>query len=224
MVSGQRPRTGPRAGASHDTTKDRLLPDRATPLPGELAMVIHYEPGRLRRNSDQPTALTGVLLATQGSSYRSGEIPLGTPTCSARSRQGRWALYPNGAEVVVVHPGGALTGAPAEVAGELGRLGGNRQDEVGRSAARTIAEFLADPDAHDSPRWPATWARTWSSPAVGYRLSGPTNQPGHGDHQPSSWPGAPARPPQPLVASPSPTPPHHARRDPSPAPAPRRAA
>jgi hypothetical protein len=35
-------------------------------------MVIHYPPARLRRNSDQPTAITGVLLATQGSSYRTG--------------------------------------------------------------------------------------------------------------------------------------------------------
>jgi hypothetical protein len=224
MAPARRPRTGSRAGASHYTIEHRLLQHRATPLPGELAMVIHYEPGRIRRNSDQPTAITGVLLAAQGS-YRVGEIPLGTPTCSSRSRQGRWALYPNGAEVVVVYPGGALTGAPAEVARELGRLGGDRRDEVGRSAARTIAELLADPDTHDSPRWPATWARTWSSPAVGYRLSGPANQPGHGDHQPSAWPGAPARLPQPLVASPSSGAPfRYGQPDLGPAPAPRRAA
>ncbi|HEX6676567.1 MAG TPA: hypothetical protein VF486_16265 [Actinomycetes bacterium] len=180
-------------------------------------MVTHYQPGRIRRNSDRPTAITGALLATQGS-YRTGEIPLGTPTCSSRSRRGGWALYPNGAEVVVVHPDGALTGAPAEVARELGRLGGNRQDEGGRSAARTIAEFLADPDTHDRPQWPATWARTWSSPAVGYRLSGPANQPGDGDHQPPAWPGAPARLPRPLVASPSGNPLRHGQA------APRRAA
>jgi hypothetical protein len=101
-------------------------------------MVTHYEPARLRRNRDQPTAITGVLVATAASSYRTGDIPLGTLTSSARSRQGFWALYPNGAEVVVVHPGGALAGAPADVAGELRRLGGNGQDELGRSAARGI--------------------------------------------------------------------------------------
>jgi hypothetical protein len=56
-------------------------------------MVIHYQPERLRRHSDQPTAITDVLITTSGSSY-TGDIPLGTPTCSARSRQGRWALYP----------------------------------------------------------------------------------------------------------------------------------
>ena len=57
-------------------------------------MVIHYPPARLRYNSDQPTAITDVLINRTGSSSRSGEIPLGTPTCSARTRQGRWALLP----------------------------------------------------------------------------------------------------------------------------------
>src|SRR5512132_1192645 len=89
-----------------------------------LAMVIHYPypPARLRSNSDQPTAITNVLVATSESSY-TGDIPLGTPTCSARTRRGRWALYPNGDQVVVVWPGGALAGSPVEVAGELDRLG-----------------------------------------------------------------------------------------------------
>ena len=57
-------------------------------------MVIHYPPARLRRNSDQLIAITDVLITGSGSSSRSGEIPLGTPTCSARTRQGRWALLP----------------------------------------------------------------------------------------------------------------------------------
>jgi hypothetical protein len=42
-------------------------------------MVIHYPPERLRYNSDQPTAITDVLVATSGSSSRTGDIPLGTP-------------------------------------------------------------------------------------------------------------------------------------------------
>jgi hypothetical protein len=67
-------------------------------------MVTHYPPGQLGRNSDQPTAITNVLAATSGSSHRTGDIPLGTPTCSARSRHGLWALYPSGAQVVVVWP------------------------------------------------------------------------------------------------------------------------
>jgi hypothetical protein len=192
-------------------------------------MVIHYQPGRLRRNSDQPTAITHVLVATSGSSYRIGDIPLGIPTCSARSRHGLWALYPNGPDVVVVWPGGALAGSPAEVAGELDRLGGGHHDDLDRAAVGAIRQFLTDPDAQDGPPWPATTrARTWSNPAIGYWLSGPLNQPGHGDHQPSSWPGAPTIQPRPLrlpAALPGGTP-RRARPDPSqsPEPAPQRAA
>ena len=52
-------------------------------------MVLHYPPARLRRNSDQPTAITDVLVATAGSSSRTGDIPLGTPTplCQRPVRQ-----------------------------------------------------------------------------------------------------------------------------------------
>jgi hypothetical protein len=173
-------------------------------------MVIHYQPERLRHNSDQPTAITNVLVATSGSSS-TGEIPLGTPTCSARSRRGRWALYPNGDQVVLVWPGGAVVGPAVEVAGELDRLGGG-QDDLDRAAVWAIRQFLTDPAATDSVRWSSTRTRTWSSPAVGYWLSGPTNQPGSGDHTPASWPGTPTPvPPIPLP-------------DPSPQPAPARAA
>jgi hypothetical protein len=176
-------------------------------------MVIHYQPERLRYNSDQPTAITGVLVATSGSSH-TGEIPLGTPTCSARTRHGRWALYPHGTEVAVVWPGGAITGSPGEVAGELDRLGGNGHDDLDRAAASAIQRFLTDPAAEDGARWSATRKRTWSSPAVGYWLSGPTNQLQSGDPRPASWPGAPSFRPY----SPIPLP------DPSPEPAPQRAA
>src|SRR4030095_14001340 len=102
-------------------------------------MVIHYQPERLRYNSDQPTAITNVLVATSGSSCRTGDIPLGTPPCSARTRQGRWALYPNGEEVVVVWPGGALVGPAVEVAQELDRLGDGR-DDPDRAAHRAIPQ------------------------------------------------------------------------------------
>jgi hypothetical protein len=84
-------------------------------------MVIHYPTTQLRHNSDQPTAITNVLVATAGSTYHTGDIALGTPTCSARTRHGRWALYPSGDQVVVVWPGGALSGLPVEVAGALER-------------------------------------------------------------------------------------------------------
>jgi len=173
-------------------------------------MVIHYPPARLRSNSDQPTAITNVLLTASGSSH-TGEIPLGTPTCSARTRRGRWALYPNGEEVVVVWPGGALAGPPAEVNRELDRMD-DGQDDLDRAAVRAIRQFLTDPAAQDSARWSAIRAPTWSSPAVGYWLSGPTNQPGHHTHPPASRPGAPT----PVPAIPLP--------DPSPQPTPARAA
>jgi hypothetical protein len=176
-------------------------------------MVIHYPPARLRRNSDQPTAITNVLVATSGSSYHTGDIPLGTSTCSARTRQGRWALYPNGDQVVVVWPRGALTGPPAEVARELDRLGDGR-DDLDRAAVWAIRQFLIDPAAQDGAVWSSTRARTWSTPAVGYWLSGPTNQPSSGDPTPASWPGAPASLPYPPIPLP----------DPRPEPAPARAA
>jgi hypothetical protein len=176
-------------------------------------MVIHYQPGRLRHISGRPTAIIGVLLATSPLFSRTGDLPLGTPTCSARSRQGGWALYQHGAEVVVVWPGGALAGPPVEVAGELDRLGGDRHDHLDHAAARAIRQFLTDPAAEDAARWSATRARTWSRPAVGYWLSGPTNQPSHGDHTPQGWPA-----PAPTPHSPIPLP------DPRPEPTPARAA
>jgi hypothetical protein len=163
-------------------------------------MVIHYPPGRLRHNSDRPTAITDVLVATQGS-YRTGEIPLGTPTCSSRSRRGGWALYPNGDQAIVVWPGGALAGPPAEVAGELDRLDGGGHDDLDHAAVRAIRQFLTDPAATDAARWSGARARTWSSPAIGYRLSSPTNQLGH-DHMPASWPGAPSPLPYPPIPLP----------------------
>src|SRR4029450_10953829 len=132
-------------------------------------MVIHYQPERLRYNSDQPTAITNVLVATSGSSH-TGDIPLGAPTCSARTRHGRWALSPNGDEVVVVWPGGALAGLPAEVAGELDRLGGNHNDALDRGAAWAIRQFLTDPAAADAAPWSSTRTRTWARPAVGSGL------------------------------------------------------
>jgi hypothetical protein len=170
-------------------------------------MVIHYPPARIRHNSDRPTAITNVLITASGSS-NTGEIPLGTPTCSARSRRGRWALYPSGGEVVVVWPGGALAGPPGEVAGELDRLGGDHLDALDRGAVWAIRQLLTDRATVDATPWSSTRARTWSTPAIGYWLSGPTNQPGHHTHPPVSRPGAPTPiPPVPLPdPSPQPTP------------------
>jgi hypothetical protein len=157
-------------------------------------MVISYPPARLRYNSDRPTAITNVLVATSGSSSRTGEIPLGTPTCSARSRSGRWVLYPSGEEVVVVWPGGVLMGLPGEVAGELDRLGGGHLDELDRGAVWAIRQFLTDPVAADAAPWLASRARIWSAPrwATGSAVpptspaATPTRRPTGLVHQPRS--------------------------------------
>jgi hypothetical protein len=169
-------------------------------------MVIHYPPARLRHNSDQPTAITNVLVTTSGSSYHSGEIRLGAPTCSARSRRGRWALYPSGEQVVVVWPGGALTGPPAEVAGELDQLAGDGHDALDRGAIWAIRQFLTDPATADAAPWSSTRARTWSTPAIGYWLSGTTNQPGHPTHRSANRPGGRAPVREIPLPDPQPTP------------------
>jgi hypothetical protein len=108
---------------------------------------------------------------------------------------------------VVVWPGGALAGPAVEVARELDRLGDDR-DDLDSAAVRAIRQFLTDPAAHDAAPWSSTRARTWSRPAVGYWLSGPTNQPGSGDPTPASRRGAPTpAAPMPLPdSSPQPTP------------------
>ena len=169
-------------------------------------MVIPYPPAQLRSNSDPPTALTNLLVATSRSSSHNGEIPLGTPTCSARTRRGRWALYPSGEQVMVLWPGGALTGFPAEVAGALDRLGGADHDALDRGAVWAIQQFLTDAAATAAAPWSSTRTRTWSRPAIGYWLSSTTNQPGHHTHPSASRPGAPTPVPPVPVPDPSPQP------------------
>jgi hypothetical protein len=113
-----------------------------------------------------------------------GTLP-GLPTTSARTRQGTWALYCDGDEVLVVYPGGRLAGPPAEVAAELDRLATRRgYGELDRQAARTIRSFLTG----DGARWDGSRGRllgrrvrTWSSPAVAYWISGPYNDPDRQD-------------------------------------------
>jgi hypothetical protein len=113
-------------------------------------------PEQLRQNSDRPAAIADVLVATSGSSSRTSDIELGTSTCSARTRQGRWALYPNGDQVVVLWPGGALAGLPVEVARELNGLGGDHHDGLDHAAAQAIRQFLTDPAATDAAPWSST--------------------------------------------------------------------
>jgi hypothetical protein len=90
--------------------------------------------GRIRYEGDRPVALLGVRVPA--SRFRLVDLPLGTATTLARTGRGTWALYPFGAEVVVVHPDGAVSGPPAEVAAEVGRLAAHDgQGELDRQAA-----------------------------------------------------------------------------------------
>jgi hypothetical protein len=118
-------------------------------------MVIHYPPARLRHNSDQPTAITNVLVATSGSSHQTRDISLGHPDLLGPHPPGPLgAVYPSGDQVVVVWPGGALTGPPGEVAGELDQLGGDGHDDLERSGsqpARRANIGPADPAARPQP-------------------------------------------------------------------------
>jgi hypothetical protein len=80
---------------------------------------IRHPPATIRYEADRPVALLGVRTAPW---YRLVDLPLGPPTTSARSERGTWALFALGEEVVVVHPDGAVSGPPADVAAEVGRL------------------------------------------------------------------------------------------------------
>ena len=81
---------------------------------------------------------------------------------------------------MVVHPDGAVSGPPAEVAAEVGRLASrDRQGDLDRQAAWTIQRLLTgDSPARAGPARAGPGrlgARTWSIPAKAYWLSGPDN-------------------------------------------------
>jgi hypothetical protein len=111
---------------------------------------VRYPPGKIRYDGNRPVALLGVRVAP---SFRLVDLPLGLPTTSARTSRGAWALYPIGAEVVVVHPDGAVSGLPAAVAAEVGRLAArDRQGDLDRQAAWTIQRLLTgDSSARAGP-------------------------------------------------------------------------
>ena len=135
-------------------------------------MFVRYPPGKIRYDGDRPVALLGVRVAP---SFRLVDLPLGLPTTSARTSRGAWALYPIGAEVVVVHPDGAVSGPPAAVAAEVGRLAArDRQGDLDRQAAQAIQQLLTG-DSHARAGPGRLEARTWSIPAKAYGPSGPDN-------------------------------------------------
>jgi hypothetical protein len=170
-------------------------------------MFVRYPPGKVRYEGDRPVALLSVRVAP---SFRLVDLPLGLPTTSARTGRGTWALYLIGAEVVVVHPDGAISGPAAEVAVEVGRLAGrDRQSDLDRQVAGTIQRLLTG-DGPARAGFGRLGARTWSIPAKAYWLSGPDNyhrqpaprpdhpEPSHGVELATSDPATPvASPPGP---------------------------
>lgn len=145
-------------------------------------MVVHYPRERLRYNSERPTAVCDVLVQTSPCSYRTSDIPLGTPTTQARTKRGLWALYPSGNEVVVTHPDGAIAGPPAEVAAALDRLAArDGRDPLTHEVVRSMQALLRGDGTRTEPR-----PRHWSRPAVGYWLSGPDNAQRHRQQRPAS--------------------------------------
>lgn len=141
-------------------------------------MFVRYPPGRIRYEGDRPVALLGVRVPS--SRFHLVDLPLGTPTTLARTGRGTWALYPFGAEVVVIHPDGAVSGPPAEVAAEVDRLAAHdRQGELDRQAARAIQHLLTGDGADHAGPARRRGTRTWSLPARAYWISGPYNDHGH---------------------------------------------
>jgi hypothetical protein len=108
-------------------------------------------------------------------------------------RAGTLGAVRTGAEVVVVHPDGVVSGPPTDVAAEVGRLAAQeRQGELDRQAARTIQQLLAGDGAGGQDRPRRLGDRTWSIPATAYWLSGPDND--HGTATTASRPGGSASP------------------------------
>ena len=80
---------------------------------------------------------------------------------------------------MVVHPDGAVSGPPAVVAAEVGRLATHdRQSDLDRQAPWTIQRLLTD-DGPARAHPGRLGARTWSIPAKTYWLSGPDNHHQH---------------------------------------------
>ena len=107
---------------------------------------------QVRYESGRPVAISDVLVPTSATTFRTADIALGTPTCLARSRRGAWALYATGSHVVVVYPGGAVTGEPGALTTVLPRLLDDRRaTAIDRAAICALGEFLAA-EAQPAPR------------------------------------------------------------------------
>jgi hypothetical protein len=134
-------------------------------------MITHFDTDAVRYEGDRPVTV--------------GDQALTQPTVTARVAGGYWGLYATGADVVVVHPGGAMRGRPADVRAELEGLAGDRgRAGEERQAARSFLPFLGGDDPGMAAGAPRSQVVTGPSPA--YQLSDERNAP------PASEPPSPA--------------------------------
>ena len=134
-------------------------------------MINELEPSAVRYQGDRPVAVGGQ--------------ELGQPTTIRRTAAGFWGVYAAGDEAIVVHPGGALRGRPAELRERLQGMADERRADDDREAAGTMLAFLGGDDpgaAEDVPRSPA---ERGEPPPPTYRLSDPTNSPRSPADQPT---------------------------------------
>jgi hypothetical protein len=125
-------------------------------------VITHFEPSAVRWEGERPAAV--------------GDQELAVPTRIVRTAAGFWGIYARGEEVLIVFPGGAISGPTAEVRERLRALADDQgRDASEREAASSFLPYLGDDDpgaAGDVPR-----SRAADAPPPTYRLSDPTNSP-----------------------------------------------
>jgi hypothetical protein len=134
-------------------------------------MITHFDADAVRYEGGRPVTV--------------GDQDLTQPTVTARAAGGYWGLYAAGDDVVVVHPGGAMRGRPADLRAELeGIAGDQRRGGEERQAVRSFLPFLGGDDPGRAAGVPRSQVRTGPPPA--YPLSDERNAP------PASEPPSPA--------------------------------
>jgi hypothetical protein len=125
-------------------------------------MVTEYRRDAVRFESGRPVA--------------AGEQALAEPTHVVRTGTGFWGLFAAGEELVLVHPRGALGGAPGEVRERLGQMvteGG--LDAEDQEALTSFLPFLGRDDPGAVKGAPRSHVREGVPPT--YWLSGTMNAP-----------------------------------------------
>jgi hypothetical protein len=142
-------------------------------------VIAEYGADAIRWEGDRPAAV--------------GDQELAVPTRMVRTAAGFWGVYGSGEEVLVVFPGGALGGPPAEVRRRLQEIAGDSgRDDAEREAATSFLPYLGDDDPGAAPGGPRS--RVEEGPPPTYRLGDATNSPPD-PTPPSSGPAGPEEEP-----------------------------